>query len=99
MVDSLKIRAICTFGVGTSVMLVNNIKKVLGKYNVKADVDAVTLIEAEGLQCDIAITEPSFQYLLNKIKCRKAITLSNFSNLNELEEKLLATLKELGVLA
>lgn len=79
-------------------MLVNNIKKVLGKHNIKADVDAVTLIEAEGLQCDIVITEPSFQYLLNKVKCRKAITLSNFSDLNELEGKLLATLRELGVL-
>lgn len=80
-------------------MLLANLKNFLEEYKVKADVDidAIPALEARGTTCDIVVTEPTFEYLLDSVNSRKAIIVDDFSNWDKLKNELLNALKELKI--
>jgi len=95
----LKIRVICTFAVGTSVLLIANLKNFLDERKVKAfvDIDAVTALDARGTECDIIVTEPSFEHLLPEISAKKVIVVDDFSDIDKMKKGLIDALKELEI--
>lgn len=89
----IKIVAVCGMGIGTSVLLKMNAEKVLTKLGVDADVEAADIGTARGAArtANIVLTSSELAPEIGDVPA-KVVVVDNFTNLNEITEKLTAAL-------
>ncbi|MGI6509155.1 MAG: PTS sugar transporter subunit IIB [Erysipelotrichaceae bacterium] len=90
-----KIQAVCGFGVGSSMMLKMNIEKIAKDNGYDVDVFCGDITTAASNQCDVIFTSRELGARLTDRAKVPVIILNNFMNKQEVEEKVLAYLKEL----
>lgn len=83
----MKIMAICGSGLGSSFMVEMNIKKVLKKLNIEADVEHSDLSSAIPGTADLFVMAKDIAYSA-RIPEDQLVVLSNIIDINELESKL-----------
>lgn len=94
----LKIYAVCGHGLGSSMMLKINIRKVLKEKGIEGEVDTVSLGESSGLDADIFVTFPDIvDELANRHDREKIIVIDDFSDLEEVREKILGAVDKLNL--
>ncbi|GBU13851.1 PTS system mannitol-specific IIB component [Enterobacterales bacterium] len=85
----MKIMAICGSGLGSSFMVEMNIKKVLKKLNIQADVEHSDLSSAIPSEADLFVMAKDIAASAN-IPENQLVTITNIVDINELETKLVA---------
>ncbi|GAB6098212.1 PTS sugar transporter subunit IIB [Halanaerocella petrolearia] len=94
----MKIYAVCGHGLGSSMMLKINIRKVLKNLEKEAEVDTVSLSESTGLNADLFVTFPDIVTKLVEQHDRdKIVVINDFSNIEEVEEKIIQALNDLNL--
>lgn len=83
----MKIMAICGSGLGSSFMVEMNIKKVLKKLNIQADVEHSDLSSAIPSEADLFVMAKDIAASAN-IPENQLVTITNIVDINELETKL-----------
>jgi len=83
----MKILAVCGNGLGSSMMLAINIKKVIGTLGITADVSNTDLASSKTETADYYIGSPEIMEQLSDGK-RKTISIKNLLSLPEIEEAL-----------
>ena len=95
----MKITVVCGNGLGTSLMMEMSIKSILKELSVNALVDHVDLGSAKGTPSDIYVgTKDIAEQLVAQSVSGKIIALENMIDKRAMNERLSATLTELGVL-
>lgn len=82
---TLKIAAVCGFGVGTSIMLKINIEKVLKKLGIKGYVFTMDVSSASNADADFILTSPEYAKLLIGKTHIPIYEIKFFMNLDEVE--------------
>lgn len=82
----MKIMAVCGAGLGSSFMMEMNIKKVLKKLNITADVDHSDLGSVTTDLADVFVMGKDIAYSAN-LPSEKVIVINNIIDLNEVEQK------------
>lgn len=92
-----KIQCVCGVGLGSSFLVEMNVKKVLGKLGLKEiEVDHSAATDVYKGSADLYVCgKDMYNTLANQGPC---IVLNNIISVEELEEKLSAYLKEVGVI-
>ncbi|MFV8867456.1 PTS sugar transporter subunit IIB [Serratia fonticola] len=85
----MKIMAICGSGLGSSFMVEMNIKKVLKKMNIEAEVEHSDLSSATPGAADIFVMAKDIAASAS-VPADKLVVISNIIDINELEAKLRA---------
>ncbi|QLK61962.1 PTS sugar transporter subunit IIB [Rahnella sp. Larv3_ips] len=85
----MKIMAICGSGLGSSFMVEMNIKKVLKKLNIQADVEHSDLSSAIPGEADLFVMAKDIAASAN-IPENQLVVITNIVDINELETKLVA---------
>lgn len=85
----MKIMAICGSGLGSSFMVEMNIKKVLKKLNIQADVEHSDLSSAIPSEADLFVMAKDIAASAN-IPENQLVVITNIVDINELEAKLVA---------
>ncbi len=85
----MKIMAICGSGLGSSFMVEMNIKKVLKKLNIQADVEHSDLSSAIPGEADLFVMAKDIAASSN-IPENQLVVITNIVDINELEAKLVA---------
>ncbi|ROR09841.1 PTS sugar transporter subunit IIB [Erwinia sp. JUb26] len=85
----MKIMAVCGAGLGSSFMMEMNIKKVLKKIDIQADVDHSDLGSVTKEAADVFVMGRDIAYSAN-LPEEKVIVINNIIDLNEVEEKIKA---------
>lgn len=85
----MKIMAICGSGLGSSFMVEMNIKKVLKKLKINAEVEHSDLSSAIPGEADLFVMAKDIASSTN-IPQEQLIVISNIIDINELESKLIA---------
>ncbi|MGC6386283.1 PTS sugar transporter subunit IIB [Ewingella sp. S1.OA.A_B6] len=85
----MKIMAICGSGLGSSFMVEMNIKKVLKKLNIQADVEHSDLSSAIPSEADLFVMAKDIAASAN-IPENQLVVITNIVDINELETKLVA---------
>jgi ascorbate PTS system EIIB component len=83
----MKIMAVCGQGLGSSFMVEMNIKKVLKKLNVDAEVTHADLASVAADQADIFVMTKDLASS-SGLPADKLVVLSNIIDINDLESKL-----------
>ncbi|PGK52313.1 PTS lactose transporter subunit IIB [Priestia megaterium] len=83
----MKILAVCGNGLGSSMMLAINVRKVIGSMGVKADVSNTDLASSKTETADLYIGSPEIMEQLSD-GTRKTISVKNLLSLPEIEEAL-----------
>lgn len=91
----MKIVAVCGLGVGSSLMLEMNVKKILKELGVEGEVTHTDLESAGKTEGDIFIMSKSLE---DKVSVPCKIALSNIIGHEEVKEKLAAEFKNRGIL-
>jgi PTS system ascorbate-specific IIB component len=93
--DSVRIQTVCGFGCGTSLMLRMKIESVLKKHKLEAEVFCGDVGTCCSNPCDaIFISEELAERINGRAKV-PVISINNFMNQTEVEEKILAYFKTL----
>jgi Phosphotransferase system, galactitol-specific IIB component len=87
----MKILVMCGNGLGSSFMMELNVKKVLKKLGVTAEVDHTDLSSAKTVQADIYVGAKDLMANFKKDNIKR-IELENIMDLNEIERQLVAYL-------
>ncbi|RPD96093.1 PTS sugar transporter subunit IIB [Candidatus Pantoea deserta] len=94
----LKILCVCGCGLGSSFAIEMSAKAVLKKLEIDADIDHTTISEASAFKSDIILTQKAFADVLNADaspeEMKRVIVLNRLTDKGEIEEKILAFLKE-----
>jgi len=88
-VNNMKIMAICGSGLGSSFMVEMNIKKVLKKLNIQANVEHSDLSSAIPSEADLFVMAKDIAASAN-IPENQLVVITNIVDINELEAKLIA---------
>ncbi|TKI03828.1 PTS sugar transporter subunit IIB [Martelella alba] len=83
----MKIMAICGSGLGSSLMMEMNIKKVLKKMSIEAEVEHSDLSSAIPGAADVFVMAKDIAYSA-RVPEKQLVILSNIVDINELESKL-----------
>lgn len=83
----MKIMAVCGSGLGSSFMMEMNIKKVLKKLNIEAEVTHADLASATPGEADLFVMTKDLA-ASSGIPDEKLIVLNNIIDINDLESKL-----------
>lgn len=85
----MKIVAVCGMGIGTSVLLKMNAEKALRAMDIDADVEAADIGTARGAArtADIVLTSAELAEEVGDVPA-KVIIIKNFTDVNEITEKL-----------
>lgn len=83
----MKIMAVCGSGLGSSFMVEMNIKKVLKKLNIQADVTHADLASATPEEADLFVMTKDLA-ASSGIPTDKLVVLNNIIDINDLEAKL-----------
>lgn len=83
----MKIMAVCGSGLGSSFMVEMNIKKVLKKLNIQADVTHADLASATPEEADLFVMTKDLA-ASSGIPTNKLVVLNNIIDINDLEAKL-----------
>lgn len=91
----LKVFAVCGMGLGTSVVLKSRLKRALDDAGVDYSLDVTDASAASGQQADLIFTSAD---LADQIRNKKAriYVISNFTNRNEINEKVQQALADIG---
>jgi ascorbate PTS system EIIB component len=90
-----KILAVCGFGVGSSMVLKMRIDDVLKQHDLTAEVSTADVGTAASTPCDLIFTSKELETSIrSKVKV-PVVSIVNFINKKEIEEKGLAFLEEL----
>ncbi|HBF39462.1 MAG TPA: PTS ascorbate transporter subunit IIB [Firmicutes bacterium] len=91
----VKILTVCGFGVGSSMVLKMKIDEILKQYNLAAEVITADIGTATSTPCDLIFTSKELENnIRSKVKV-PVVTIVNFINRKEIEEKGLAFLEQL----
>ncbi|MCZ4061562.1 PTS sugar transporter subunit IIB [Pantoea sp. LMR881] len=94
----LKILCVCGCGLGSSFAIEMSAKSVLKKLEIEADIDHTTISEANAFKSDIILTQKAFADVLNADaspeQIKRVIILNKLTDKTEIEEKLVAFLKQ-----
>ncbi|WP_239952223.1 PTS sugar transporter subunit IIB [Pantoea sp. Z09] len=94
----LKILCVCGCGLGSSFAIEMSAKAVLKKLEIDADIDHTTISEANAFKSDIILTQKAFADVLNADatpeEMKRVIVLNRLTDKGEIEEKILAFLKD-----
>lgn len=95
----MKILTVCGAGLGSSFACQMSIEAVLKELGVEAQLDHTDISSVAGMPADIVISGKNFekQFERYNIKCPK-IFLNRLVDKNEIKEKLVPVLKDLGVM-
>lgn len=88
-VNNMKIMAICGSGLGSSFMVEMNIKKLLKKLNIQADVQHSDLSSAIPGEADLFVMAKDIAASAS-IPENQLVVITNIIDINELETKLIA---------
>jgi PTS system ascorbate-specific IIB component len=88
-VNTMKIMAICGSGLGSSFMVEMNIKKVLKKLNIEAEVEHSDLSSATPGAADVFVMAKDIAASAS-VPENQLVVLSNIIDINELEAKISA---------
>lgn len=83
----MKIMAVCGSGLGSSFMMEMNIKKVLNKLNINAEVEHSDLGSVTPDVADIFVMGKDIAYSAN-LPEERIIIINNIIDINEIEEKI-----------
>ena len=83
----MKIMAVCGSGLGSSFMMEMNIKKVLKKINITADVEHSDLGSVTPDVADVFVMAKDIAFSAN-LPADKVIIINNIIDLNEVEQKI-----------
>lgn len=86
----MKIVTVCGLGVGSSLMLEINIKKILKDLGVEGKVSHTNLEDVKKIEADIFVMSKTLE---DKVSVPYKIVLSNIIGTEEIKEKLTAELK------
>lgn len=86
----MKIVTVCGLGVGSSLMLEINIKKILKDLGVEGEVSHTNLEDIKKIEADIFVMSKTLE---DKVSVPYKIVLSNIIGTEEIKEKLIAELK------
>ena len=86
----MKIVTVCGLGVGSSLMLEINIKKILKDLGIEGEVSHINLEDVKKIEADIFIMSKTLE---DKVFVPCKIVLSNIIGTEEIKEKLTAELK------
>ncbi len=92
---TLRIMAVCGFGLGSSMILRLKIDEVLKKHNIKAETFCSDVTTAPGERFDIVFTSKEIKDIFKKVS-QPVIVIDNFLSIPEIEEKGLPILQELA---
>lgn len=87
----MKILVMCGNGLGSSFMMELNVKKVLKKLGITAQVDHTDLTSAKTIEADIYVGAKDLMANFKKDNIKR-IELDNIMDLNEIEKQLLTHL-------
>lgn len=91
----IKIQTVCGFGCGSSLMLRMSIESILKKHNLTAQVFCGDVGTCCSNQCDVIfISKELAERIIGRAKM-PVISIDNFMNKTEIEEKVLAFFKNL----
>ena len=94
----MRILVCCGSGLGSSFMIEMNIQNILNELGIKnIEVSHSDLSSAKGIHADIYVSTKDLSSRLEDLG-GKVISLNNMIDVEELKEKLLSVLKELGAL-
>lgn len=91
----MNILVCCGSGLGSSFMIQINIEKILKELNVEGKVDHADLSSAKGVKADIYVGTRDIASQLYGLG-GEVVSLNSMIDKNELKEKLVSTLKEIG---
>jgi ascorbate PTS system EIIB component len=87
-----KIQAVCGFGCGSSLFLRMKIQDILKEQNLEAEVFCGDIGTCTSVQCDAIFTSTELAEQIMKRTAIPVITISNFMNKAEIQEKTLSFL-------
>lgn len=91
----LKIIAVCGFGVGSSMMLKMKVDDMLKKNGINVSAETADVGSATSVPCDVIFTSKELApKIAEKVKV-PVIAITNFLNIQEIEEKGLNIVQEL----
>jgi len=100
MSRTLRVIAICGFGLGSSEILVLNVQKALESLGIKDyHVEAGSLALSTALDADIIVTSTIFvKDIQERLKDKKipVVGVKSYVNLKDITDKLASALKEIG---
>ena len=94
-VDSIRIQTVCGFGCGSSLMLRMNIESILKKHNLSAEVFCGDVGTCCSSQCDVIFISKELSERIAGRAKMPVISIDNFMNKAEIEEKVLLFFKNL----
>ncbi|HSQ89709.1 PTS sugar transporter subunit IIB [Romboutsia sp.] len=95
MSKTLKIMAVCGFGIGSSLILKMNLDDVMSKYNIDVETFTNDVTSVASGMADLIFTSNEIaDQVKEKVTC-PVVVIENFMNKSEIEEKGLSAIKEL----
>ncbi|MEM0318312.1 MAG: PTS sugar transporter subunit IIB [Thermofilaceae archaeon] len=95
----VKIVTACGLGTGTALFLKTVVESVCRKHGVEAIIETADATLAPVLKPDIIVTGPDLaKRYLSERAAKEVVTVYNYGNRKEIEEKLLEALKRLGAI-
>ncbi len=91
----LNVFAVCGMGLGTSVILKSRLKEALDKQGVEYSLDVTDASAASGQQADLIFTSDELAPKIRN-KNAKIVVINNFTNRQEIGDKVEAAVAELG---
>ncbi|MGB9794210.1 PTS sugar transporter subunit IIB [Caldisericum exile] len=89
----LKILAVCGMGLGSGLVLKMTLEKAIKEMGVNASVEVADVASATSMDVDLVVTSFEFAKSFTQ-KGIKVITIKNYTDVNEMKEKLQDILKE-----
>lgn len=84
----MKILAVCSFGVGSSMVLKMTIEKVLREMGIDAEVDNTDIPTAQSTQCDAIFTSYALEENLKESVKTKIFPIKKYMDVMEVKEAL-----------
>jgi len=92
----LKIVTACGLGTGTALFLKMVVESICRKHNIKADVETADATLAAALKADIIVTGPDLaEKFIQEKAAKEVVSIYNYGDRKEMEEKLLEAIKRL----
>ncbi|MGL5955466.1 MAG: PTS sugar transporter subunit IIB [Brevinema sp.] len=92
----IKIVTVCSFGIGTSMILKMKVEEAFKEYGFLFEVEASDLVSAAGINCDLYFTSTAMGQELKSLVHKEIILINNFMNIVEIQEKGLPILERLN---
>lgn len=90
----MKVVTVCGMGMGTSLMLLMEIKDIAKKYNYQIEGEAVDLSTAKGKDCDVFVASEEIASQLD-YENSAVISIKNLIDKDEIEGKIVPTIEAL----